>query len=202
MGIELHTDRLKRETGSAIVCKVLSHDTTRRTRVALLQADASPNRTTQVTAFTRLTPHYWSARITTIDHLLKQGGLMGETFRNQGLAIQQNRLLCLKLPVGSGYISALYGCKWWTITEVECYEFWANDSLYGIVLEIKKPGHTAPPRPARGSYKAWRLTGKTPAKFTEQLQLPPKGFALPIAKVWGVIIALPLYVQACMYKPR
>lgn len=201
MGFELHTDRLRRETGADICCDVLRHNVSTKTRLAVLSAVHQTGAATpQTLAYTRLATHTWDARIKAVDSLLQRGNLMGETFRKQGLHVSQNRLFRVRLPLWSRRIRRLFDAQWWQWTEVECYEFWAGQHLYGTVVEIKRPTRRQKlTRPKLGSWRFWSRRGVDHTIFAKQLQadrpVPAPRPARIRARVHGWNTSLLLFVS-------
>lgn len=199
-GYELQTDRLRQETGaSRITCRVLHHNPPERQRLTIVEALVYEIAIPQSVAYTLLAPASWPAKIRTLDRLMRYGSLMGETFRSHGFEVRQNRLFRARMPILNKKIARLYQCSRFRLTEVECYEFWVSDILYGTVFEIKAPGRRqAPTRRRLGSYHALRFTGVSDTLFHQWLR-----FGAPIhwqhrpllvlARIWGFLQSVRLY---------
>lgn len=207
MAIELHTDRLRKETNAdEVVCAVLQHDVERRNRLITIDSIKGGKRTVQTIAYTFLMPHRWAAEVKTVDRLLKNGGLMGETFRRNGFTIRQNRLVRVRLPLLSRAFADKFSCSRWRFSEVEVYEFWASSSLYGFVVEIKNPATKhALPRKSVGLHSLHRHLGVTTKHMFDWLdgvRPMPNVMHLALAHIAGVITSFYLYLRARVYGQR
>lgn len=172
MNIELQTDRLRKETAACdIHSKVHFHSRTKQWRLTTLEAtDANNHHRPQAVAFTLLHVPAWDATITAVDKLLENHKLMGETFSRKGYKVRQNRLFRARLPLLNPRLAKLYRCSVFQSAEVECYEFWANSTLYGIVIEIKHPHRRqAPERPAIGLHSILQQCGVGRQKIMQAL---------------------------------
>lgn len=206
MAIELQTDLLRKDVGSdSVVCDVLRHNVEQRSRLVTIVSLHDGKSTTQAIAYTLLAPHAWTEDIARIDQLLKRGSLMGETFRSEGYAIRQNRLLHLRLPVVRQDFARQFNCSWWNLACVEAYEFWADDSLYGIVLEIKNPHRRlVPQRPCMGLYAILRRTGYTTTHLMQLLDGTHSGsyrmWRLGLARFSGRVVGAWLYGKTMLVR--
>lgn len=201
-GYQLQTDKLLQETGATrIACEVLHHHIKDRHRLVILSAVGHELHTPQSVAYTLLAPTGWSSQIHVIDQLLSKGCLMGQTFRQHGYDVRQNRLFRIRLPLISSRIAALYNCSRWRLAEVECYEFWAGNTLYGTVLEIKAPGRKlAPSRRRLGSYSALQCIGIREELFqswlTQEATIIMKHWPhIACAWVWGLLVSIKFYFR-------
>lgn len=167
--MELHTDHLRRETGSGlVVCDVLYHNTEAGKRLAVLSTIQEPEqseymiKTPQSVAYASLNhPEAWNPKVRAVDAKLADlsgGRLMGETFRAARMDVRQNRLFRMWSPLGSPHLAELYNTDEQAISEVECYEFWADQTLYAVVAEIKNPLRTKLELPhlGLGSFLHWQ----------------------------------------------
>lgn len=203
MGIVLHTDHLRRELqADTITCEVLRHDIKRRNRLITIVSVSGNKRSVQTIAYTLLLPHKWTQQIASIDTILKAGSLMGETFRNHGFKVRQNRLISIRVPLWSRYFAHMLRCRIWNICEVEVYEFWADEIPYGIVVEIKHPSRKPIARKNIGYHKILEHLGITPAILIKQLDKEedaPRSWKAFLAQAAGVLISIRLYIKARNY---
>lgn len=168
--VQLHSDAILERPGvKGVSVTVRQHD--HRWRVVEVMVQDDNGRTADTYAATLLTPQYWSLKVRAINDSLTQGANtetsmpMGVTFQEYGAVVQQNRRLLIWLPVPSR-LASLLGVK---LAEVEIYEFFADSSLYGRIVEIRRPHHHRPARHWRGAYGIARRLGITPAIFTSWL---------------------------------
>lgn len=204
MPIELHTDRLRNEVkADEIVCEVLRHDVEQRKRLVNIVSVSSGKRTVQTVAYTLLMPHMWTPEVSTVDLQLKHGSLMGETFRRHGFTVRQNRLLRIRMPLLNRAVARQFHAKLWRLSEVEVYEFWASNSLYGIVVEIKHPQRQqTPTRRSGGHHAALPHLGFTRAhlfQWLDGVRPMPSAWRLGLARIVGFLIGGYLYVLALLH---
>ena len=146
--VVLHTDAYRKPSVA-----VLKHS--RRHRVAILK-DAEQPRSVAVTLF----PRAHHQKLAVVDTAIRDGALMGMTFKKHGFAVQQNRLFTTRLWLPAWITKHLGYIKGQKL-RVEVYEFYGNEHLYGIVVEYTSVSHDLPPRPSYGARSVWRAIGKT-----------------------------------------
>jgi hypothetical protein len=178
-GLELQTDRLKREVGASFVtCDVLRHDVAARNRLVVLSTGTRnqpvhESKAPQTVAHALLSPEGWTPQVAAIDDELAKGKLMGETFRAHNMTVRQNRLFKRRLPLEDKCLADLYQVPPGTLAEVECYEFWADTVLYAVVTEIKNPARTqTPQRPQLGLASFLHSQGVEHSDFITWLDNP------------------------------
>jgi len=203
----LQTDILRNESrADTISCRVIHHD--EQHRLVVIESASAGETTPQSVAYTRLSPSTWPRTVADVNEALKDGALMGETFRAAGYTVRQNRLLEIKLPILSRTLASLYSSPRWRLTTIECYEFWVNDVLYGTVLEIKAPSRRhSPQRQWLGTYWLLRQTGVPETRFTQWLSQQQRTslyekILIFSAKVVGIIFSIWLYVSTVMRSKK
>lgn len=203
MAIVLHTDHLRKELqADTITCDVLRHDIEGRHRLITIVSVSGNKRSVQTIAYTRLLRHKWDKQVAAIDTILKAGSLMGETFRKHGLGVRQNRLLCVRLPLCNRHFAETFQCQIWNLCEVEVYEFWANETPYGLVVEIKHPSRKPLQRKNIGYHEILHRLGVTSKAFIEQLdneQITLTHWKTWLARFTGILVSIRMYIKAVNY---
>lgn len=200
--IELHTDALRRIfNGTSITCQVVHHSLADKQRVAVLHSSKNGKAKPISVAITFLSTRNWPSGFHAVDHKLQTGALLGQTFREHGFIVQQNRLLQRRFKLKNTTLAALFECRVGQKLEIECYEFWADQHKYGIVLEIKAPHNTARvQRKQLGSHSLLEKFGVSKSTFHNWLwHANPTAFIdrckIFLARIHGVACSLLLYLR-------